>query len=161
VDGDDAWQKLGGAARYAKIDAENNNCVNNLLVQVNQDATIRYAKAIGEHSSNSWIWTPAAQDMEGETKIELEVRQVKGRNQSRRSFKIGVDLETMRLFVPDNPYDINPKPSEKSGKERGVSRKSVESLGQQKSRVTIDEDGAHIDESDGTAEEYAEKLMKD
>ena len=149
MDGDDAWQKLGAAARYSKIFAENNECVVILLCQVNSDGVIRYAKSISEHSSNSWIWTPSSEDMEGATSITLDVRQMKGRNQQRFPFKIGLDLELMRLKDVEDPYSFKGEKQEKQQERGGRSSGKVKD---QTSRVTVSEDGPEIDE------DYVESL---
>lgn len=156
VDGDDAWQKLGGVARYAKIFAENNNCVNILLCQVSEDGAIRYARSISEHSSSSWIWTPKSDELEGKTKIILDVRQAKGRNQSRFPFSMGIDLETMRMFEVDNPYEMKVKEAEKNNGKGNAKYKNKQSVGDQKSRIQINEEGVKI--TDAEHEDFVESL---
>ncbi len=94
VDGDDMWRALGAVARYAKINAEVENRVNILLCQVGDDAKIRYARAISEHSSNSWIWVATKETKDtGETKIE----QPKSRNSLAFPFTIKMLYEYMRV----------------------------------------------------------------
>ncbi len=100
VDGDDMWRALGSVARYAKINAEVENRVNILLCQVSDDAKIRYARAISEHSSNSWIWVATKESKEsGLTKIE----QPKSRNSLAFPFMIKLEYEFMR--VSEAPQD--------------------------------------------------------
>ena len=94
VDGDDMWRALGAVARYAKINAEVENRVNILLCQVGDDAKIRYARAISEHSSNSWIWVATREAKElGIMKIE----QPKSRNSMAFPFSVKMDYEHMRI----------------------------------------------------------------
>lgn len=88
TDGDDAWQQLGAIARLAKINAESTNRVNVLLCQVTEDGKIRYARAISEHSTNSWIWNTSKEERDkpvGRIKIE----QPKCRNSKAYSFEVG------------------------------------------------------------------------
>jgi intein/homing endonuclease/archaellum biogenesis ATPase FlaH len=47
--GDDAWQKLGDIARFAKVFAKNNGCIVVLLAQVSPEGMIRYSRAVEEH----------------------------------------------------------------------------------------------------------------
>lgn len=95
VDGDDQWLQLGATARYAKINAENNNRVNILLCQVGDDGKVRYARSISEHSSNSWVWTATKESKEtGITKIE----QPKSRNSLSFPFEVQFDYATMRVL---------------------------------------------------------------
>ena len=158
VDGDDAWQKLGQAARYSKIYAENNNCVVILLCQVSQEGVVRYARSIAEHSSNSWIWTPSQDDTDEE--LELLVKQVKGRNQDRFHFKIGINRAISRLYEVANPYDFSNMPEEKPQQYKGKKSQpdGKQSKEKQTRRVQISEDGPIIDADE--AEEYVEKLKK-
>lgn len=85
VDGEDSWRQLGAAARYAKINAESMNRVSVLLCQVSEEGKIRYARAISEHSTNSWIWTTKKEEREKEVGL-IEIEQPKSRNS--RSFRI-------------------------------------------------------------------------
>lgn len=94
VDGDDMWRALGAVARYAKINAEVENRVNLLLCQVSDDAKIRYARAISEHSSNSWVWVATKESKEtGVTRIE----QPKSRNSLAFPFNIKINYALMRI----------------------------------------------------------------
>jgi replicative DNA helicase len=94
VDGDDMWRALGAVARYGKINAEVENRVNILLCQVGDDAKIRYARAISEHSSNSWIWVADRESKEtGTTRIE----QPKSRNSQAFPFTVKILYEYMRV----------------------------------------------------------------
>lgn len=116
VDGDDQWRALGAAARYAKINAENMNRVNILLCQVSDEGKIRYARAISEHSSNSFIWAATPETKEtGITKID----QPKSRNSLSFPFFIKIDYATMRIEdveMDDTLGDTNP--SDDKGKDR-------------------------------------------
>lgn len=157
VDGEGSWDKLGAAARYAKIDAETTTSVNCLLVQVNADATVRYARAISEHSSTSLIWTPLSETMENATTVEFDVRQLKGRNSKRTPFRISIDLETMKMIPVEDPYTFaEPNQENKKPKQK---RKSGE-VGNQKSRVRIDEDGVDIQDKNGSIEQYTEDITR-
>jgi replicative DNA helicase len=93
MDGDDQWRQLGAVARYGKINAENQNRVVILLCQVDESGKIRYARAISEHSSNSWIWIATKETKEtGLTKIE----QPKSRNSKSFAFYVKFDYSKMR-----------------------------------------------------------------
>lgn len=100
VDGDDQWRALGAVARYAKINAENMNRVNILLCQVNDEGKIKYARAISEHSSNSWIWV--ANKESKETGI-MKIEQPKSRNSLSFPFLLKILYNVMR--VEDIPID--------------------------------------------------------
>lgn len=111
VDGDDQWRALGAVARYAKINAENMNRVNILLCQVSDEGKIRYAGAIREHSSNSWIWVATKESKE--TGINL-IEQLKSRNSKAFPFRVKVQWELMR--AKDAPMDdsLGSDPEEES-----------------------------------------------
>lgn len=100
VDGDDQWMRLGSVARYAKINAEIENRVNILLCQVSDEGKIRYARAISEHSANSWIWVATDETKEtGITRIE----QAKSRNSKKFPFYVKIIYNLMK--VEDAPQD--------------------------------------------------------
>lgn len=103
MDGDDMWRALGGAARYAKINAEIENRVNILLCQVSDDGKIRYARAISEHSSNSWVWTSTKESKE--TGITV-VEQPKSRNSMAFPFTIKMNYAQMRLETAPQQEDL-------------------------------------------------------
>lgn len=100
VDGDDQWQALGAAARYAKINAENENRVNILLCQVSEDGKIRYARSISEHSSNSWIWVASKEATESGV---MRIEQPKSRNSMSFPFTVRMNWAFMRM--EDMPQD--------------------------------------------------------
>lgn len=93
--GEDQWKQLGSTARYAKINAETTNRVNILLCQINDDGTIRYSRAINEHSSNSWIFV-ANED----TKAQgiMKVQQTKSRNQNQYPFTLGINYAHSKVY---------------------------------------------------------------
>jgi len=100
MDGDDMWRALGAAARYAKINAEVENRVNVLLCQVSDEGKIRYARAISEHSSNSWVWIATKETKESGI---ITVEQPKSRNSQAFPFQVKMDYEFMR--IGDAPQD--------------------------------------------------------
>lgn len=102
VDGDDQWRALGGVARYAKINAETEKCVNILVCQLNDEGKIRYSRAITEHSSNSWTWVATKEAKE--TGI-MRIEQPKSRNSMSYPFSIKIDYEHMRVEDIDQDYD--------------------------------------------------------
>lgn len=94
VDGDDQVRALGQVARYAKIHAENTGSINVLLCQLNEEGKIKYARAISEHSANSWIWIANKETKEtGITKVE----QPKSRNSLSFPFIIKIIYNLMRI----------------------------------------------------------------
>jgi replicative DNA helicase len=123
VDGDDMWRALGAVARYAKINAEVENRVNVLLCQVDDAGKIRYARAISEHSSNSWIWVATKESKEtGITRIE----QPKSRNSLSFPFSVKINYAYMRLedlpndeaFGSGDPSDLKSGRREKKGEDK-------------------------------------------
>lgn len=96
ADSDDAWQKLGAMARVAKINAESTNRVNILLCQVNDEGKIRYARAISEHSTNSWIWVAKKEERTKEVG-RITIEQPKSRNSRSFPFDVGFDWGHMRV----------------------------------------------------------------
>jgi replicative DNA helicase len=109
TDGDDSWQALGAIARYAKINAEIENRVNILLCQVNDEGKIRYARAISEHSNNSWIWV--ANKESKETGI-MRVEQPKARNSMAFPFLIKMDWQYMRIESVAQEDSLGPMEAE-------------------------------------------------
>ena len=100
TDDENQWLKLGSAARYAKINAENMNRVNILLCQVDDAGKIRYAGAIKEHSANSWIWVTTKETKELGINI---IEQIKSRNSKPFPFRVKTNLDIMR--IKDAPMD--------------------------------------------------------
>jgi hypothetical protein len=105
ADGDDAWQKLGAMARLAKINAEATNRVNILLCQVSDEGKIRYARAISEHSTNSWIWV-AKKEERSKDVGRITVEQPKSRNSRSFSFDVGIEWAHMRVVDVDQSDDV-------------------------------------------------------
>lgn len=95
MDGDDQWRALGAAGRYSKINAEVSNCVNVLLCQVSEDLKIRYARALSEHSSNSWLWVTPKAEREKDIGI-IQIEQPKGRNNKVYPIRFGLEWAKMR-----------------------------------------------------------------
>lgn len=102
VDGDDMWRQLGAVARYCKINAETDHCVNILVCQLNDEGKVRYSRAITEHSSNSWTWVATKEAKE--TGI-MRIEQPKSRNSESYPFSIKIDYEHMRIEDIDQNYD--------------------------------------------------------
>jgi len=100
ADGDEQWKVLGAIARYAKINAEVDDCVNVLLCQLSEEMKIRYSRAINEHSSNSWIWKATEESKEnGITRIE------QGKSRNSRAFPFNVKINYSHMRVEDIPQD--------------------------------------------------------
>jgi len=104
ADGDDSWQALGAIARLAKVNAGATNTVNILLCQVNEDGKVRYARAISEHSNNSFVWVTKKEEREKEVGV-IKVEQPKARNSASYPFEVGFHWAWMKLVdvesVPD------------------------------------------------------------
>jgi len=103
VDGDDQWRALGAAARYAKINAENTGRVNVILCQVSEELKIRYARALSEHSTNSFIWHAPKAEREREIGV-ITMEQPKSRNSRSFPLKVGFKWHTMQI-VPVSTED--------------------------------------------------------
>jgi hypothetical protein len=85
------WKSLDKAGRLAKVFATNNKTIVCLLAQLDETTeNIRYSRALGEHSSNAWIWP------EDHFKIKetgyITIKQKKARNQDPFTFRLAVDL---------------------------------------------------------------------
>jgi replicative DNA helicase len=108
ADGDDSWQALGAIARLAKVNASATKTINILLCQVNEDGKIRYARAISEHSNNSFIWVTKKEEREKEVGV-IKVEQPKARNSASYPFEIGFHWAWMKVVdvesVPDTSSD--------------------------------------------------------
>lgn len=92
VGGDDSWQKLGAAARFAKVFAGANKCVVILCAQLSDEGQIKYSRAITEHSSVTfnWIYDETAK----QTGI-INVGMKKARNMKPLDFNLKMDFEHM------------------------------------------------------------------
>jgi len=96
ADEDDAWKALGRVSRKSKLNAEATNRVNVLLVQINDEGKIRYARKIGEDSSSCWIWNaPHSERAKNVGKIKIE--QFKSRNNNSKPFFIGMNWSHMKV----------------------------------------------------------------
>lgn len=105
ADDDNSWLKLGAMARCAKINAESTNRVNVLLCQVSDEGKIRYARAISEHSTNSWIWTVKKEEREKEVG-RIVIDQPKSRNSGSFPFEVGFKWGHMEVVGVDNVSDV-------------------------------------------------------
>lgn len=112
MDGDDQWRALGAAARYAKINAENTGRVNVILCQVSEDLKIRYARALSEHSTNSWIWMAPKAEREREVG-EITVEQPKSRNSKSFPVRLGFKWHTMDIVPLDTDSSLGREPEKK------------------------------------------------
>lgn len=113
ADADDAWQKLGAMARVAKINAEATGRVNILLCQVSEEGKIRYARAISEHSTNSWIWNSKKEERQKEIG-RITVEQPKARNSRSFPFDIGIHWAYMKVVDVEQAEGVGdvPEPME-------------------------------------------------
>lgn len=98
ADADDAWQKLGAIARLAKVNAGATKTVNVLLCQVSEDGKIRYARAISEHSNNSWVWNALKTEREKDIG-RIRVEQPKCRNSAAFPFEVGFQWAYMKVVA--------------------------------------------------------------
>ena len=98
VGGEDSWRQLGNVARFAKIWARNNNCIVILMAQLSEEGSIRYSRAIKEHSTNMFSWVYGEDSKESGI---IDVIQQKARNQDAFDFQLGVDFSIMKLYDLD------------------------------------------------------------
>lgn len=105
ADSDDAWQKLGVIARLAKVNA-GKRYVNILLCQVNEDGKIRYARAISEHSNNSWVWNAPKTEREKEIG-RIRIEQPKSRNSASYPFECGFHWAHMKVVAVTSMPDTS------------------------------------------------------
>ena len=94
VGGDNQWQKLGEAARFCKIFAEENKMNVIACAQLSKEGEIRYSQAMLEHASNSFTWVYGKKEMESGV---IEVEQKKGRMSERFNFYLRVNFATMSM----------------------------------------------------------------
>lgn len=94
VGGDDQWQKLGAAARFAKIFAKNNKCCVVLCAQLSDEGAIKYSKAVEEHANTSFYWV--YDETAKQTGI-VEVTMKKARNQKPIIFYLKMDFAHMKV----------------------------------------------------------------
>lgn len=119
VDGDDAWQALGAAARYAKIWAKRKNKVVVLLAQLSDEGAIRYSKAIKDHANNFWAWVYTEENRQ--TGL-IDVMQQKARNQQAFDFSLMHDFSTMRMWDADDESVKKMRTKKGNDKKRRLSK---------------------------------------
>jgi replicative DNA helicase len=96
VDGEAQWQKLGEAAREAKLWAKANNAIVIVLAQLDdKDHILRYSKVLKDHANNLWTWLMT--DEARENKI-MEIHQGKARNQKMFPFTLSFDDDLYKVF---------------------------------------------------------------
>lgn len=97
VDGDNQWQKMGSAARFAKRWAETTGASVLILAQLSEDMIIRYSRAMKEHADLMWSWNSGKlNETDGKTVIKVEPQ--KGRNQEQSNFYLKVDYTKMSMI---------------------------------------------------------------
>lgn len=94
VDGDDQWQKLGAAARFAKVFAENTGTNVVICAQLSAEGFVRYSRAMVEHANNAWTWVYDEQAAQSHI---LNIDQAKARNQRKFRFPLVEDFSTMTI----------------------------------------------------------------
>ena len=106
ADSDDQWRMLNNIARECKIFSGENHCLIILLAQLD-DATdkLRYSKGMAEHADNVWRWNYASPEKR-ESK-QLEIVQMKGRDQELFPFVLKEHFEIMSVFNPEDEVVIN------------------------------------------------------
>jgi len=106
TDGDDGWQKLGAISRVGKINAEKTHRVNVLLAQLSDEGKIRYARAMTEHSTNSWTWSASLEEREKEVG-RIKIGQPKARNSKSFPFEQGFHWSRMKMVdVEQSSADV-------------------------------------------------------
>ena len=95
LDNDDQ-KSLNMASRYAKAYATNNQTIIALLAQLDEDTNrVRYARALTENASNSFVWNETAEEINELGYIT--VRQPKARNQNPTPFKLKTELKYFKM----------------------------------------------------------------
>ncbi len=117
----DEWKSLDLAGAYSKIWATKNQTIIALLAQLDKkEEDIRYAKALEEHATNSFVWTEAKDKILEQGFIT--VKDTKGRNQDPKPFKLNCCFPKFRLsdyiYVEDDDNDDNDDYNPKSFKRR-------------------------------------------
>lgn len=92
VDGDDQWRQLSNVTRFAKRFSNMAKCAVIICAQLSEEGTIRYSRAIKEHSTIMWQWI--RDEKSKETHI-VEIKVVKARNQKQFDFYLVEDFDTM------------------------------------------------------------------
>lgn len=98
VDGDDQWQRLGAAARFAKVFADATNSVVIVCAQLSEEGKVRYSRAISEHSTALFSWT--MDEVARETGI-IQVVMQKARNMNPAPFSLKLDYPHMAVVDVD------------------------------------------------------------
>lgn len=94
VDGDDQWQKLGAAARFAKVFAEHTGTNVIICAQLSAEGFVRYSRAMVEHANNAWTWV---YDENAAQSHILNIDQAKARNQKKFRFPLVEDFAHMTI----------------------------------------------------------------
>lgn len=94
-DSEDSWRKLGNAARYAKVYAENNNKVVVILTQVNDEGAVRYSRAVVEHCNGFWTFVTTKESREAGY---MNIIPIKSRNQVPDPFTLRANFSRMQVM---------------------------------------------------------------
>lgn len=97
ADSQDQWKVLSKIARKCKMLARKLKCVFILLMQMNEDESMRYSKGPSEHADYWWSWILS--EKERETGM-ITVRQRKCRKGALFPFMLSVDLGSGQITDP-------------------------------------------------------------
>ena len=97
ADSQDQWKVLSKIARKCKMLARKLKCVFILLMQMNEDESMRYSKGPSEHADYWWSWILS--EKERETGM-ITVRQRKCRKGALFPFMLSVDLASGQITDP-------------------------------------------------------------
>jgi KaiC/GvpD/RAD55 family RecA-like ATPase len=97
ADSKEQWQTLSKIARRCKMLARKIKCVFILLMQMNEDESMRYSKGPSEHADYWWSWVLT--DKERESGL-LTIRQRKCRKGALFPFPLSVHMASGRIHDP-------------------------------------------------------------
>lgn len=92
------WQQLGEISREGKILARRHDCVVVMLMQIDEEHKIRYARAIQDHADWAWGWV---YDEEAKTNGFVNVKQLKARSGLAYDFPLVARFDVCQFRDPD------------------------------------------------------------
>ena len=96
---DPQWQQYNEMARQAKRFSEVNECLVIMLVQSDENMTIKFSKNMANHADWIWLWSLTK---ENKMSNEFTIHQVKGRDMPTTSFTVNFDFSIMRIWQENN-----------------------------------------------------------
>jgi len=96
VNDEDSWRKLGQVSKFCKNWAKATDSIIVLVVQIGNDAEVRYSKALREDADNAWFWV-VTDEMKQNESVIIEIQQQKARNQDPFRFSLNAELGLSRI----------------------------------------------------------------